>query len=220
MSISNLFSPNDDSLYCNNMYANNVDSPDAGILNVGLTASQINIGNTGPNPVYINGKLYPQSTALQGYISVANTCAAGNYSLIANGVMAFDQGSLGSPNSGIPYLFPTGFQISITQTGIYMYDLYISAQPTGLNCPLCFGVSINGLVPTAENQFYSNFTSTGESNYTLTGSGLIPLNAGDLVQIRNRTQAGSIAVLFQATPGGTTPEDIAANAKFTLIKVA
>lgn len=217
MSISNLFSPNDDFLYANTMFVSTLDTNPSGELDIGTHATSIYIGNTIPNPVYINGILYP--SGFSAYGCATNTSVAGDITIGANANVTFDQGFGTSPYSNMTPPGSGGFFFTIPTAGVYMINMYFIGQPVTNNVPLVFGVSVNGGSPTAENEIIGNLTTAGASIYECIGTCLMTLPAASQISFRNRTGSGSTAVTFSEFHYVGDTEHVA-NAKVTIIRIA
>lgn len=278
MSISNLFYPNNETLFCNSLMSSEIDAPNATDLDIGFNSSTVHIGNSVPNQIYINELRFPQdytlvngitgatgpigpqgltgptgpigitgstgsfgstgstgstgrtgstgpigptgpANSLSSYGSVSNNSDAGDITLIAGADMPFGNGAGISPHSGITVPASGGQYFTITSTGSYYFDIYITAQPVSVNVPLVFGITVNGVSPEIDYKFIGNLTTIGASIYVCNGHGIISLNSGDTVGLRNLTGSGTVDVLFTQYHYSGDTEKVA-NCKLSLIKIA
>lgn len=159
------------------------------------------------------------SNNLVAYGSAINISSAGDITLNSNSDMVFAAGAGVSPHNNITPPPNGGQYFGITLTGKYFFNLYLVGQPVSTNVPLVFGITVNGSAPQTEYEFVGNFCTSGASIYECIGHGIINLNAGDLVGIRNRTGSGGTSVLFaQSVYSGDT--EVVTNVKLTLMKIA
>lgn len=278
MSISNLFYPNNETLFCNSLMASEFDAPNSTDLSIGFNSSTVHIGNSDPNQIYINELRFPQdytlvngitgatgpigpqgltgatgstghigntgstgpigntgatgrigdtgtigptgpSNALSSYGSAINDSNAGDITLAAGAIMPFANGAGISPHNGITVPAPGGQYFTITSTGVYYFNLYITAQPVFTNVPLSFGITVNGLTPEIDYKFVGNIVTVGSSIYVCNAHGIISLTSGDTVGLKNLTGSGTVDVLFAQYHYVGDTEKVS-NCKLSLIKIA
>lgn len=170
---------------------------------IGITGTNQSPGKTGATGAFIS---------LPAYGSASNRSISNPVTIVANGNMVFDIGSSGTPVLNITAPFPLNQNFTIQQTGKYFYQIYMLGVPN-VNVPVTFGLSVNSNTPETEHQFLSNLNTLGVSNYIVNGHGIINLNAGDQITLRNRTGSGTVSVSFYNDNGPAN------NVKFSLIKI-
>lgn len=216
MSISNLFSPNDDTLYCAAIDSANTQ------LDIGMHSSSVHIANAVPDQVYINEIPFPQgfTTLVPAYGSLSNGSLSGNINIGPNSAITFDIGTGSSPHANMTIPAVGGSALGITYSGIYVYEIYVLGQalsPTP-NTPITIGLSISGAPPLVDFEFNSNFTTAGASDYLCSAHGIVTLTAGQTVSLINRTYSGASSItLLQYHYGGST--ESSTNAKLSLFKI-
>jgi hypothetical protein len=98
-------------------------------------------------------------------------------------------------------------QVAVTQAGVYLieYDVAIEGGTTGVYQLFQNAAALPGSIGTTENN--------GNFGHMLVGFTLVPLNAGDLISIRNISDAAD--VLQSATGGVTNPT----SAMLSIVKI-
>lgn len=165
-------------------------------------------GPTGPDgPLGPTGPAGPATEAVYGFAVGQNTIT-----VAPNDDVTFDLGGTPFPNAGLIVPVPGASPFVILADGIYEYNFYIAGVSSTVPAALQFALTVNGVSQGPAHEFSGDFSSDFS---TVRGQGIITLAGASVVQIRNRTLAGTAAVSI-GTPGGD-PTDAAANRTLSLV---
>jgi hypothetical protein len=140
-------------------------------------------------------------SGLPGYAYVASQQTI---TVPASGIVTFNQTAAPSANIGV-----TSTILTVSVTGVYSYDFGVVGTPGFLVPPpaLAFGLSINGGLPAATDEFYGDVQTVSlaaADTLSVYGSGIISLSATNTVSLMNRTMStaasGPVSVGLTSIP--------------------
>jgi hypothetical protein len=176
-------------------------------------------GATGPTGPFGTGPTGPTGPSnVQGLAAYGHAVGTATNTIDANVDVAFSQGGLAFPHTGIIPPAPGGSVFTILTDGDYVYDFHVvGSHDNAATTSLEFALFLNGVSPGAAHEFRSNQQASAADVQIVWGHGIISIAAGTSVTIRNRTEIGTAKVnVTTAAPGGET----SANCTLSLMKLS